>query len=235
VRALPDIWRVTKRVVRTVLVFMGTLALLLVALSFTDIPYWAYHRLGLPEQRLSGDPDLVVVLGGAGMPSPDGLIRTYYAAGAARQFPAAGIIIALPYSGRDSLLPLQLMANELILKGVDPQRIRFEPHGFNTHAQAVNIAAMAGEQRSALRLLVVTSPEHMFRAVRCFENEGFSEVGGEPAFEVPVEEDKLRDKKQPGGLGNVAIRYNVWSYMHYELLVLREYCAISYYKLRGWL
>jgi hypothetical protein len=31
------------------------------------------------------------------------------------------------------------------------------------------------------------------------------------------------------------LRYNMWSYLHLELFVFREYCAIGYYKLKGWI
>lgn len=237
-RLLAEIGRQAVRVLRVLLVVMGSLALVLVLLSFTDLPYWAYHRLGMPQQGLSRTPDVITVLGGAGMPSPDGLIRTYYAAAAATQFPSAGVVIALPAGeGKDSLYQLQLMAAELIQRGVEPQRIRFEPRGINTHAQAENIARLCGDLRSGLAVLVVTSPEHMYRAVRCFEHEDFGEVGGMPAFGVAPGEKGLLDRKPPGEMPGpgLALRYNMWSYLHYELLVLREYCAIAYYRIRGWI
>lgn len=237
-RLLAGIRRVMARVLRVLLVALGSLGLVLVLLSFTDVPYRAYHRLGMPEQRLSGEPDVITVLGGAGMPSPDGLIRTYYAAAVAARFPSAVIVIALPAGeGKDSLYQLQLMARELIQRGVEPQRIRFESQGINTHSQAENIALFFGSQRSELALLVVTSPEHVYRAVCCFEREGFGEVGGMPAFGVAPGEKGLTDEERPGAMPvpGLALRYNMWSYLHYELLVLREYCAIAYYWINGWI
>ncbi len=189
----------------------------------------------MPDSEINGSPDLIVIPGGAGMPSPDGLIRTYYGAGAANQYPRAKIIIAHPYNrGSDSLQQLELMANELILKGVDSLRIKFEPIGFNTWSQAVNVGKMFGAQKSKISLLIVTSPEHVYRAVKTYEKVGFLNVSARAAFEKPIDEDKLKNEEEMKDV-NLAARYNMWSYLNYELLVLREYTAIAYYKLRGWI
>ena len=214
---------------------IGVFSFILLILSFTDIPYFAYHALGMPDSESIGKPDVIVIPGGAGMPSPDGLIRTYYGAMAANQFPDAKVIIAHPYNrGIDSLQQLESMANELILKGVDSLRIKFEPIGFNTWSQAVNVGKMFGEQKSKISLLIVTSPEHVYRAVKTYEKVGFLNVSSSAAFEKPIDEDKLKSEKEMKDV-NLSARYNMWSYLNYELLVLREYTAIAYYKLRGWI
>ena len=202
-------------------------------LSFTDVPYYAYHNLGAGHSVLSGKPDVIVILGGGGMPSPDGLIRTYYASEAAMENENAEIIIALPYNELDSLHQLDLMANELIVKGIDPLRIKYEPLGYNTRSQAVNIASMFNNKEQ-LNLLIITTPEHMYRSIKTFKHVGFPEVGGLPAFEKPIDEGKLKDPDDKEG-AYLAFRYNMWNYLNYELLVLREYCAIIYYKLKGWI
>jgi uncharacterized SAM-binding protein YcdF (DUF218 family) len=179
------------------------------------------------------------VLGGAGMPSPDGLIRIWYACNAAREYKNAQLIIALPYNenDRDSLHQLNLMAQELIVKGIDSSRIQFEPLGYNTRSQALNIAARYTGAKNNLTLLLVTSPEHMYRSVKTFQKAGFENVAGLPTFEVPVDEEKAKDKENSKDVRvkNLALRYNMWSYLNYELLVLREYAAISYYKVKGWI
>jgi uncharacterized SAM-binding protein YcdF (DUF218 family) len=217
----------------------GGFAVLLLVLSFTDIPYFAYYYLGTSSPKITHDPDLIVVLGGAGMPSPDGLIRVWYASNAAREYKKAQIIIALPYNenGKDSLHQLDLMARELIVKGIDSSRIHYEPLGFNTRSQALNVAAGFAGSKGWLYLLVVTSPEHMYRSVKTFQKAGFAHVEGLPTFEVPIDEERARDKedaKDPR-VKNLAFRYNMWSYLSYELLVFREYSAITYYKLKGWI
>ena len=215
----------------------GLLAFFMYVLSFTDIPYYAYRNLSMESETLSSPPDIIVVLGGSGMPSPDGLIRCYYAAGAANKFKHANIIIALPYTVSDSLSQLKLMAHELVIRGVDSTRISFEPLGFNTHSQAENIAQIVGRDKSFKSLLVVSSPEHLYRAIKTFRKVGFNKVGAVPAFENPVDEVKIKDTKtsKDPRIKNLTLRYNMWSYLNYELLVMREYCAISYYKIKGWI
>jgi uncharacterized SAM-binding protein YcdF (DUF218 family) len=218
-------------------IVLGIFFFLLFLLSFTSLPYYAYRSLSMESQTLSSAPDVIVILGGSGMPSPDGLMRTYCATEQALAFKQAKIIIALPYSGVDSLFQLNLMAHELIIRGVDSMRISFEPLGFNTHSQAENIAVMLQKNRSNLNLLLVSSPEHLFRAVKSFEKVGFNRTGAAPAFDVPVEEERIKDKLQSTDtrIKNLALRYNLWSYLNYELFVIREYCAITYYKMKGWI
>ena len=213
----------------------GVFAFILLVLSFTDVPYIAYHRLGSLNSEVEGNPDVIVVPGGSGMPCADGLMRTFYGAVAANRYPNARIIIALPYgNGEDSLLQLNLMDRELIVKGIDSSRVVYEPLGFNTWSQAVNVGKMFGAQKNKISLLIVTSPEHVYRAVKTYEKAGFRNVFSMAAFEKPISEDKLGSKDKMKGV-NLSVRYNMWSYLHYELLVIKEYMAIAYYKLRGWI
>ncbi len=212
----------------------GFFSFLIFILSFTDVPYYAYHKLGTGHPVLSEKPNIIVVLGGSGMPSPSGLIRTYYASEAAKEYENAEIIIALPYNEADSLRQLDMMANELIIKGVDSSRIKYEPVGFNTRSQAVNIESMFKNNKEQLALLIITSPEHMYRSIKTFKNVGFIKVGGMPAFEKLTDENKLKNPEETERI-SLSYRYNMWSYLNYELLVLREYCAILYYKLKGWI
>ena len=216
---------------------VGSFSLVIFILSLTDIPYFAYYRLGTPDIRSNHSPDLIVILSGSSMPSPDGLIRAWYGVQAARQYPDAKIIIALPYSDGDSLKPLKLMAYELTVKGVDSTRIRFEPLGFNTRSQALNIAAMFPLNKSQLSVVVITSPEHTYRSVKTFLKAGFADVCGLAAFDKPVDPEKAADKGKSRDIRikSLDLRYNMWSYLEYELTVMREYCAIAYYKLKGWI
>ena len=219
------------------LMIIGFLGCLSVILSFTDIPFNAYYKLGTPNTKLTRPPELIVILSGSGMPSPDGLIRAYFGVEAARRYPHANIIIALPYNAGDSLKPLKLMAYELTAKGVDSSRIKYEPLGFNTRSQAVNIAARYPGIKSKISVVLVTSPEHTYRSVKTFIKAGFTDVGGLAAFDKPIEPEKAMDtgKTKDIRVKSLSLRYNMWSYLHYELIVVREYCAIAYYKLKGWI
>lgn len=221
--------------IRWIFYVSGAFFLIILILSFTDIPFYAYYRLASTDAELATKPDVIVILGGSGMPSPDGLIRSYYGASAANKNEDAKIIIALPYSSQpDSLCQLKAMANELVLKGIDSLRIEYEPFGFNTRSQAINIGKMSGVHKSDVSLLIITSPQHMYRAIKTFQKVGFKHVGSLAAFERPVGETNLENKKDRGSV-SLALRYNMWSYLNYEIIVLREYAAIVYYKIKGWI
>ena len=84
---------------------------------------------------------------------------------------------------------------ELTSKGIDSARIMYEPSGFNTRSQALNAANMYAVSIERTKVLIVTSPEHVFRSVKCFKKAGFDEVYGLPAIEQPGDEDSLHDRK----------------------------------------
>jgi uncharacterized SAM-binding protein YcdF (DUF218 family) len=222
------------KVLKRLLLVIGLLASFLLVLAFTDLPYFAYHALSLNHQQLSGKADVIVVMGGDGMPSPDGLLRLYYGSEAAKENPNATVVIALPKNEDGSLTQLELMADELELKGIGRNRIVFEPNGFNTRSQAQEIRQLF---EAETKLLIVSSPEHLYRAIRSFEKVGFTEVGSLPTFEKPSDEENLKDKtdKKDKRVRNLSLRYNLWSYLQYEIRVLREYCAIAYYWVKGWI
>lgn len=218
--------------------FLGWIFFIAIILSFTDIPFYVYYWLGTAGADLTRKPDYIVMLGGVGMPSPEDLMRTYTVAGAWEQVPDAKVIVAFPDdTTKEEFSPELLMAGELIMRGVDSTMILFEKDGISTHSQAGNIVHMIGENKiDTIGIRIVTSPEHMFRAVRAFRKVGFKYVGGTPAFESAIDENKLiRGKHKAGEKKFLNIRYNMWSYLKYEITVVRELFAIGYYKLRGWI
>ena len=224
-----------KKIIRKVAYFISFLSCVFVLLAFTDIPYWAYYSLASVDDVVEGNPKIIVIMGGDGMPSPSGLMRSFYGASKAKRYPNAKIIIALPSSEQDSSKQLKLMAHELVLKGVDTNRIQFASAGFNTRSQALEVAELIADKSSSLML--VSSPEHMFRCIKSFKKVGFKNVGGNPAFEIPNSEKQLKDTSstKDEGVKNLYLRYNLWSYMQYEIIVLREYVAIAYYWFKGWI
>ncbi len=233
-----EVWKVIGLTLRITVLSFGVLSILMVLLSFTSLPYKAYYALAAVDEALTESPDYIVILGGNGMPSGDGLQRAHFGASVAEIFPEAKVIIALPSekNKKDSLLQLRLMAAELVLKNVDTTRIIFEPIGDNTFTQSQNVwNEIAKKEDKAV--LIVTSPEHMYRSIHTFRKSGFKRVGGFPTFEDTIDEMSLkRKKKRPiDRVENVNLRYNMWSYLHYEIKVLREYTAIGYYKLKGWI
>lgn len=225
-----------KRTTQWILSITGSIALLMLFLSFTDLPYYAYHRLGTSGTQLQQSPDYIILFGGSGMPTPDGLIRAYYTATVAKELDSAQIIIANPDELKAIEDSLASYTHELLIRGIDSSRIQYDTVGYNTYTQAQNIAQMILSDTSPSPVvLVVTSPEHMYRSVKCLQKAGIDSVGGTASFEIPLDEDQLIKKGKITKLekDKLNLRYNMWSYLNYELIVMREYMAIGYYRLRG--
>jgi len=238
------------RPLKIFLITLGSIASAGIILAFTPAPFWVWYGLGTSEAQIEGRPDYIVVLGGAGIPSETGLMRTYYAAQAAAFFPDARVIVALPGDTADSLSSVRKMRGELILRGVAPQRILLEDSGTNTRAQALNVRKLTSppaplllkERRTGGEVLLITSPEHLYRAVLTFRKAGFSRVDGIPAFQSDVESDISFSARKLGGRrwvpdvgDSITLRYQFWTQLHYEILIFREYLAIAYYWLMGWI
>ena len=170
-------------------------------------------------------PAYIVVLGGAGIPSESGLVRTYYAADYGRQFTGATCIVSLPCEGDPETNSVGRMKQELIMRGIEAGRIRMEYRGWNTHWQAAEIAKMLGTNALREPILIVTSPYHCRRSLLCFRKQGFTQAGCMPAEDTFAEAN-------PGE--NTCVRYGLWSSLDWQLRFARELCALAYYKLRGW-
>jgi uncharacterized SAM-binding protein YcdF (DUF218 family) len=236
---------------RALLVATGSVAAVMIILAFTPAPFWIWYGMGVKKAGIHRPPDFIVVMGGGGMPSESGLMRTWYAARVAANFPDAKIIIALPGNPSDSLSALNLMKAELVVRGISPERILLEDSGTNTRAQALNIWSSRVTRHASpdssfvirhSSLLLVTSPEHLYRAVLAFQKVGFLKVDGMPAFEQAIESDITFNSRKLGGRryipdvgNNITLRYQFWTQLNYEILVLREWAALGYYKLKGWI
>jgi uncharacterized SAM-binding protein YcdF (DUF218 family) len=228
------------RILRNLAAGFGIFFLACVILALTEQPYWAYHWLGTSKAEMKWKPEVIVVLGGGGMPSQSNLMRGWYAVKAAESFPEAKIIFAMPGDISDSLSTPELMKIELEVRGIQAEKIGFEPDGTNTRAQALNCAKLIDVKTP---VLLVTSPEHMRRSVLCFQKAGFEKVNGLPAFENATEADlKFEDDKLGGNktlvpdVGeNINARYQLWNHLKYEILIAREITALAYYRLRGWI
>jgi uncharacterized SAM-binding protein YcdF (DUF218 family) len=240
------------KVLKTLLVALGVVFMLQVLLALTPLPFHVWYRMGMRYSGISRPPDYIVVLGGGGMPSESGLMRCWYAAKAGSYFPGSKILIALPGDTADSLSSVSGMKNELILRGIEPERILFEDSGTNTRAQALNILRITsppvplsfrrGGAAGEAGILLITSPEHLYRAFLTFKKAGFIKVDGVPAFEEAIEADITYQGKRLGGrhwvpdIGeSITIRYGFWTQLRYEALILREWLALGYYWVKGWI
>ncbi|MCE9613083.1 MAG: YdcF family protein [Lentisphaerae bacterium] len=197
-----------------------------IIMGLTGIPRGVVRWFEAADAQLSGPPGIIVVLGGEGIPSESGLIRTYHAATAARRFPEARVICSLPADGDPDQSSVGRMRDELVLRGVPRETVMLEYRAHNTHAQAEAIRAMLDEAALASPLMIVTSPSHARRAVLCFRKAGFREVASLPAVSQDVEADM--------GQG-LFLRYGFWNALETEVRFARELVAMIYYKLRGWI
>ncbi len=211
----------------------------MIILSFTSLPFWMYYYLGVSHDKLKSQPDYIIVMGGGGIPGESGLMRTYCSAEAAKKYPEAKIIIALPGQPDDSSDATFMMKQELVLRGVENNRISFETEGTNTRSQALKLKKII---KPDANVLIITSPEHMYRSVLTFKKAGLLNTGGEPAFEKAIEpilefdDDELGGRRIIPGIGkNTKLRYQFWNHFKYQIIVYREYCAIVYYKIKGWI
>jgi uncharacterized SAM-binding protein YcdF (DUF218 family) len=228
------------KLLRTLFVLIGIFFSTCVLLALTEQPFWAYHWLGTSKSELNETPKTIIVLGGGGMPSQSNLMRSWYAGVAAQSFPKAQVLIAMPGESKDSLSTPQAMKEELLMREISQNRIVFENKGTNTRSQALYCLEKLGSDNA---ILLITSPEHMRRAVLCFTKVGFTKVYALPAFENALEANLNFDDDALGGnktllpdVGeSINMRYQLWNHLKYEILVIREIMALSYYRLRGWI
>lgn len=225
-----------RRWFRRFLIALGSITLLAVVLAFTSLPFRAHRWLGTAGGLATGQVEAIVVLSGSGMPSGPELMRCHEAARQARLSPEAVVMLLLPL---DTALE-RAMKEELILRGVPPERIRSLLHGRNTREQAMDLAQAQPAWKNR-PMAVVTAPEHMYRSLLVFRKLGFSDVVGAPAFDHALFSDLRYGFRDIGGkpyipdmAGNTGLRYNFWNYLKLEITCLREYAALAYYKLNGW-
>ncbi len=228
------------KIVRKIFLLIGIFFSICILLALTEQPFWAYHWLGTSKTELKWEPDVIVLLGGGGMPSQSNLMRSWFAEKAAKSFPDAKILINIPGDINDSLSTPQLVKKELQLRGIDSTKIFFEADATNTRSQALNCKKHIKMQTP---ILLITSPEHMRRAVLSFKKAGFEKVNGLPAFENALEADLSFEDDELGGnktavpdVGkSINARYQIWNHLKYEILIAREIVALAYYRLRGWI
>lgn len=223
-----------QRLLRLCLFLAGWAALLLAALAFTRLPFDAHRWLGTAAGACEG-ADAIVVLGGSGMPSGPELLRLHRAAEAAVHRPESRIILIHP--GESAVIGA--MADELVLRGVCSERITLINEGDNTRAQALTLMKHApGLGHVAL----VTAPENMLRSVLAFRKAGFRSACGIPAWDHAMFHGFDYDHVALGGKpwmpdvsARPTMRYTFWNYLKLEVTCLREFLAMAYYQLNGWI
>lgn len=232
--------RWSKRMIFRGIVTLGLIFLAMIVLSFTGFPFKVHHYLGTAKSGTIENADYIIVMGAGGMPSPQGLMRCYYAAQAAKAFPKANVLITMPANPKQFLESDAFKMYESVAAyGVAPGRFLFEIHGTDTHSQACAIKAILKDELQK-NLLVVTTPEHVYRSVLTFEKCGFDNVFGLPAFQGYTEDELLytpeeRQQTVKPVHRNLSLRYNMWNYLKLQIDVMREMLALGYYKLAGYI
>lgn len=219
-----------------VLKVLGAISVLLLALACTRVPFDVHRWLGSGAGECRTAPSVIVVLGGSGMPSGPELLRLHRAAGIAEAYPRVPVFIIHP----DSSSTMHQMADELILRGVAPERINRLSRGENTREQALLFAQLGRVEQGGVAL--VTAPENMYRSVLAFRKAGLVNTCAAPAWEQAMDHAFVYRHKGIGGKAwapdvseNTDLRYTFWNYLKLEITCLRELVAIAYYRLNNWI
>lgn len=223
---------------------MGVLFLFSLIMAFTTRPYYMHHWLGTGIENTCTEPEAIVLFGAGGMPSGDNMVRIYYAAESSLQFPECPLFICLPGDTTEEKGSLQMIVSELLIRGVNPHMIRYIPEGKNTRAQALELANTENGNLLSACLLAITSPGHMRRSILTLQKAGFDSLIPFPAFEIPLEGELRFDDRELGGERRfvapstgqtLSLRYELWTQLNYQLICAREFVALGYYWLRGWI
>lgn len=226
---------------RYLLLALGVFFLSVLIFSLTSWPFWILHHWGFAYKPQCPQPEVIVLLGAAGMPGEGNLMRCYFTAEVANQYPEVPVVIALPGDTADTSGALCLMRKELVTKGVSSSRIGFEYIGTNTRWQALNVRDRSLADTSAC-LALVTSPDHMRRSILTFRKAGFSHIYPVTAAEGYIRADLTFTRRETGGKSlipdvgsNIGLRYRLWTHLKYSILIVRELLALGYYKINGWI
>ena len=226
-----------KKIIIWIFVSLGGIFALFLILALTPVPFYMHYNLGQdPNQDTTQvfEPQHVIMMGGAGMPSSGNLMRLYYAAGIAK-FYDCPVTIVHPY---DSLCHAKM--DEFLKNQCVTSEIFHDTIGTNTRSQVLGLAENHPELLST-KIMVITSPEHLRRTVKCFNKAGFQEVRGVAAFEgtvdfnLSLENQTLKGKESIPSVESTKLRYTFWNYLKLEIDVYREYFALLYYDIKGWI
>lgn len=233
--------RLVQRGFRVLVGGAGLVFLTMLALCFTPYPWRAYAWLARDGHVLASPPEVLVLLGGGGIPSESGLMRSYVLARMARAHPNAMVAVAMPDTNDVSCIR---MREELILRGIQPERIMWEDQGRNTREQALRLRDMLYADGMEPAVLVVTSPNHLKRTLLTFRKAGFHDITGVAEFGESLTADMHYEREDLGGKPAVPLpdigrsytfRYAFWNNLSYQMRVLHELAGMAYYRVMGWI
>jgi uncharacterized SAM-binding protein YcdF (DUF218 family) len=219
----------------------GALTVAMTLLALTGVPWMLYGWLAVPGPDDADPPDFIVMMGGGGVPSESGFIRSWKAAAAAAKFSDAAVIIAAPIEPEET--EHDDIWREIVMRGVPPERILREAQGRNTHEQALGVTAKVRNAENGRSPVVgiVTSPEHMRRTWLSFKRAGIDRLRGFPSWSTDIESDLRygnendRDSALADVVGqNLTLRYRFWDNLGLLVKCARELAGLCYYRVMGW-
>jgi len=230
-------------IIKRTFLITGGMLLFMIIFSFTTGPFNLYYWLGKSNSEYQFKPKNIIVLGGAGYPSATALLRSFYASEIYTRDGNCNVYVCQPSTAETPVINSDAykISKDLITRGVDSTKIFLETTGKNTREEALQIVAINPQLKNEPCILV-TSPEHMKRAVAVFRKAGFKNIGGEPTFDLCGPADLLYNDKELGGnkslpaIGHeTQLRYQFWNHFIYQIICYRELMAISWYWLKGWI
>jgi uncharacterized SAM-binding protein YcdF (DUF218 family) len=214
---------------------LGIIFAAMIALAFTSKPFYWWYDLGQnpDKETVVKKPECIVMFGGAGMPSEDNLMRLYHTAALANHFNAPVLLV----HPKDSVCQKE-MTKYLRQNGIDS--ILYMTAGANTRSQALELMDCYPELANS-QAVVVTSPEHVKRTIKCLKKVGFDHIIGKAAYPATVDFDLSLKKQKLGGneaipsVESVKMRYTFFNYLKLEITCVREWIALAYYRIKGWI
>ena len=231
------------KVLRISLITLGGFLLFILIFAFTTGPFWMYYWLGTSVSDYHFKPENIIIMGGSGMPSESALMRVYFAAKLANQYPESKVYITQPSGKGEKIIDTDAyhIQKELEIRGIDSLRIFLELTGKNTREEALNVLKI-NPHINEEHCVIVTAPEHMRRSILSFRKIGYRYLGGEPTFNFAGPVDLQYSDKSLGGRDvplpevgeSIQLRYQFWNHLRYQVICYRELVALCWYRIRGW-
>jgi len=203
-----------KRIAKRTFVVVITVFVILY-LPFTQ--YKLTKFLDIDGKLPSGE--VIVVLGGGLKPDGSAGISTQERVNYGAMLFKKGLGTYLVLTGGDrvnSQVEADQMYKIALNRGIPPKKIIKEAQSLNTYENAVYTKKILLKYGINTKIILVTSPYHIRRALSCFKKEGF---GASPA---PVKNSEI-------------YTYGFYQDFRNMRLLLHEYLALVYYRLMGYI
>ncbi|HRH99664.1 MAG TPA: hypothetical protein PK006_01315 [Saprospiraceae bacterium] len=213
---------------------LGFFTVFICVLAFSSMPYREFRRLSVVEPRSSFVPQWIICLSGNEYPSPDALGLFFELGACIKKYPHAQSIYSFPCNSNCDSKKAALI-EELKLRTDSLTHFSIFTEGYNSYSQLYKIAEQLNFKTDAI-MLIAPAP-HTFRSIAVLKKMGFTNVCGYSSLSIPFSNEELSQiSKMPYGRQvPMDLRYNFWNYLKYEIEIGREWIALLYYKINGWI